>query len=124
MTRLILFLILSLFLQSCYNTDLMSDLIYANSEKTKVDISTIDFNALRNVKRGESCIRHFLLFPIYGSDSIVDASDKAEISKVGMYGHQTRWFFPMHDTCVIVFESNDKVFDKKLSNKMNIVKTK
>jgi hypothetical protein len=93
---------LTLFLTSCFaGKDLSKTLRFADDKS--ISVSQIKLQELQKMKKGKSCSYSFILIPMFGSSSVIDAADNGKINQVQLIGETGFWVFPFLRNCTIVY---------------------
>lgn len=103
MIRLAIFLITCLSLVSCVTTDNAIDTLTYAGTNERVNISKVDFQGLKRMKQGKSCMYKFLGIPILGDLSVEEAAYDQNISEVQLRAKTGLWVFPIYKECTLVY---------------------
>jgi hypothetical protein len=88
---------------SCIYKDLSKTLHYSYADSDKIGVQNIQFQDLRDMKKGTACAYNLLyVFPI-GDTSIMSAARVGQINKVLFIGESGYWTFPFSKTCTVAF---------------------
>ena len=96
-------LLVLLLLTACVSTQNVSDTLSYSGTKKKVDLSKVDFKALKATKKGESCMTSFIGIPLYGNTAVEKAAENGDIGNVQLRAETARWVFPIFTQCTIVY---------------------
>lgn len=97
MKKILLSVLVVLGLSACTND--FSQAPYINS----VDVTSVDFANVSSLKTGKSCRTRYFIFGPYGSNSIVEATQNANISKVTVIETKNEYGFFKHSVCTVVY---------------------
>ena len=101
-------------LQSCVvSKDLSKTLRFADDKS--VSISQLKLQELQKMRKGKSCSYNFLMLPMFGSSSIIDAADKGGVNQIQLIGETGFWFFPFLRNCTIVYGDSPNINDVVIS---------
>ncbi|NBV07339.1 MAG: hypothetical protein EBS06_08945 [Proteobacteria bacterium] len=67
---------------SCVHQDLSKTLRYSYSNGEKIGVNNINYDSLKDMKRGESCLFRVLYLIPFGDDSIMTATANGKINKL------------------------------------------
>lgn len=101
--KIVITLLLITLSTSCVQQDLARNLRYSSSDGREVGVSNIEFESLRNMKYGRSCLYKVLGLPVFGNNSIISAVDSAKINNVRFVGETGFWGVPLSKSCIAVY---------------------
>ncbi len=102
--KLLLATLLMLGFASCVHQDLSKTLRYSNSPNSeKIGIGNLQYQVLKNMKRGEACLYRILYVIPVGDDSTMSAAFDGDIGNVTYIGETGFWGFPFSRSCTVVY---------------------
>jgi hypothetical protein len=101
--KLLLATLLMLGSASCVHQDLSKTLRYSYSKGEKIGVNNIQYQTLKEMKRGEAFLYRILYLIPIGDDSTMSAAFNGDISVVTYIGETGFWGFPFSKSCTVVY---------------------